>query len=174
MHSIILRSNSRVVFLHFKFSKQIMYGEMAYSTKERIFLLNEYTQKRNTRHVQCAWKAQFNTRSAPTRGAILYNHAKFNLTGSVKYTPLQRPGTSEKRQLAIILLKSMVKENPCLSIRKMSCGAGISFSMAQDILKRDLKLKPYKYQECQLLEAPDYAKRVIFARMIISLPASHL
>ena len=41
--------------------------------------------------------------------------------------------------------------------------------MTQNILQRDLKLKPYKYQEAQLLQPKDYKKRVIFVEWINSL-----
>ena len=64
----------------------------------------------------------------------------------------------------------MINQNPALSIRKLSSAAKISFGITQDILRRDLKLKPYKYQEAHQLKPADYKKRADFAEWINSLP----
>ncbi len=80
---------------------------------------------------------------------------KVEKTASVNLVPLKKPKTSTKRLNAKNLLKRLIEENPALSIRKLSSAAKISFGMTQDILRRDLKPKPYKYQEGQELKHAD-------------------
>ena len=69
------------------------------------------------------------------------------------------------------MIEKEVSEKPGLSIRRLSSLANISYSLTRDILQNDLKLKPYKYQECQQLLEADYSKRVDFATWLLSLPS---
>ena len=147
---------------------------MKYSTEERVFIVKEYTKKANIASVQSAWRSHFKVKTAPSRSAILYNNDKLNKSGSVLHIPLKKPKISEKRLNAKNCIQLLIEENPAFSLRKLCCAAEISYGMTQSILQRDLKLKPYKYQEAHLLEPADYEKRVTFAKWFNSLPETDL
>lgn len=147
---------------------------MKYNTAERLFMFIEYTKKQNVIEVQRAWRSTFKVKTAPDRGTILYNVAKLEKSGSVVHLPLKKPKISTKRLNAKNVLELLIDKNPALSIRKLSSAAKISFGMTQSILRRDLKLTPYKYQEVHKLEPPDYEKRVTFAEWINSLPETDI
>ncbi len=136
---------------------------MQYNSAQRVFMLKKYIKYNNVTLVQRAWRSAFKVKTAPYRRSILRHVTKVEKTGSVNLVPLKKPKTSNKRLNAKNLLKRLIEENPALSIRKLSSAAKISFGMTQDILRRDLKLKPYKYQEGQELKHADYEKRVTFA-----------
>ena len=63
-------------------------------------------------------------------------------------------------------------EDPSLSIRKASVDVGISYSLCRDILLKDLRLKPYKYQSVHQLPQLDCEKIVIFAQWWLGLAKS--
>ena len=50
----------------------------------------------------------------------------------------------------------MFTEDPSLSMRKASVDVGISYSLCCDILLKDLRLKPYKYQSAHQLRKKGY------------------
>ena len=100
--------------------------------------------------VQSTWRSTYKVKSSPYRSTVL-----FDKTNAVVHSLLKKTKISSKRLNAKNVWK--FQENPALSIRKLS------------ILKRDLKLKPYKYQEAHLLEATNYDKRVIFALFLSPL-----
>ena len=110
-------------------------------------MVKEYIKNFNVTLVQRAWRSKFKVKTAPDRKIILHNVIKLEKSGSVTHVPLKKPKTSTKRLNAKNVLKRLINENPALSIRKLSSAAKISFGITQDILRRDLKLKPYKYQE---------------------------
>ena len=57
-----------------------------------------------------------------------------------------------------------------MSIRKLSCAVGLTYSTTRTILVEDLHLKPYKRQCAQEIEAEDYGKRLKFADWFLNLP----
>ena len=97
----------------------------------------------------------------PSISTINYINNKFNKTGSVVFIPHKhaKPTTknrrSEKQRLKII-----ISEDPTLSIRKLSVELGVSYNLTRDILRVDLRLKPYKYGEKHELKDQDYQKRL--------------
>ena len=147
---------------------------MKYTNIERAFLVKNYIKKQNIALVQSAWRTHFKVKSAPSRAVILYYNAKFNKSGSVIHIPLKVPKISLKRLNAKNCLKILIEEDSALSLRKLSSAANISLGMTQSILRKDLMLKPYKYQEAHLLMATDYEKRVLFAKWINSLPERNI
>ena len=68
---------------------------------------------------------------------------------------------SERREVRI-RLKILFTEDPSLSIRKALVDVGISYSLCRDILLKDLRLKPYKYQSARQLLPIDYEKKGYF------------
>ena len=68
----------------------------------------------------------------------------------------------------------MYEEDPTLSLRKAAAASGVSATTVRSILLNDLHLKPYKYQEYQMLNEGDPEKRLNFARWVVSLPEGAL
>lgn len=77
-----------------------------------------------------------------------------------QYKPRQRTSRSN---LNISVVNDIVRKNPRLSQRRISSVAAISKTSVQRILKRDLKLHPYKFQMAQALNQKDFEKRLQFA-----------
>lgn len=147
---------------------------MKYDTEKRVFMVKNYIKTPTVSQVQSAYRVKYKVKRAPSRSAILHNKAKLEKNGAVVHIPIKKPKISQKRLNAKNVLKLLIEENAALSIRKLSSAAEISFGMTQSILRRDLKLKPYKYQEAHHLEPADYQKRVTFAEWINSLPQEDL
>ena len=72
----------------------------------------------------------------------------------------------------LIKLKILFTENPPLSLRKASVYVGISYYFCRDILHKNLRLKPYKYQSVHQLLLLDYEKRFFFAQWWLDLTKS--
>ena len=60
-------------------------------------------------------------------------------------------------------LKELFDQNPSLSLRKAASAVDVSYNLTRDILKNQLNLKPYKYNEFHQLEPQDYSRRAYFA-----------
>ena len=76
----------------------------------------------------------------------MYNFNKLENTGSVNHLPRSESIPSQKRQDAKIVIEKLIKENPSLSISKLSVAAQISYGTTRTILLDDLGLKPYRRQ----------------------------
>ena len=145
---------------------------MKYDSKERAFLAKMMIEKKSIKQVQQAWRTKYKNSKAPDHKTISGYVSRFEKYGKV--TNMSRPEkkANQKRMMAKNLIKQHVLEKPELSIRKLAQLAHVSYSLARDILKYDLKLKPYKYQEHHKLEAKDYEKRMIFAQWVLDRPTN--
>ena len=92
--------------------------------------------------VQRAYRSKYKNKKCPTKATILNLSWKFDRTGSLLDLPPKPKNERETR----IRLKILFNEDPSLSMRKASVDVGISYSLCRDILLKDLRLKPYKYQ----------------------------
>jgi len=92
---------------------------------------------------------------------------RFKSTGSylpkVRSTP-PRPVRTKKLVNAI---RSKLRRNPQRSARKMAKEAGVSHMTVQNVLKKDLKCRPYKKVKRQLLSGPTREKRLQRARLLL-------
>ena len=122
--------------------------------------------------VQRAYRSEQKKKWCPTKAIILNLSRKFDRTGSLLDLPPKPKNERETRIEARIRLKILFTEDPSLSIRKASVDVGISYSLCRDILLKDLRLKPYKYQSAHQLLQLDYEKRVIFAQWWLGLAKS--
>jgi hypothetical protein len=141
---------------------------------KRTFLVKKYYELKNSKGVVRAWKKEFPKISPPSHTTVLRTVSRFEATGSVHALPPIHKKIHEKREAAKNDLRSLVLENPTISIRKASCAVGMSYESVRTLLKEDLHLKPYKLHEFHELKGPDYAKRVKFAKWIRALPAGSL
>ena len=73
---------------------------MKYNTRQRLFIVKEYTKTSRYSRVQSAWQSSNPGKSVPSRSCILYNVDKLDKTGAVVHIPLKKPKISSKRQNA--------------------------------------------------------------------------
>ena len=146
---------------------------MRYDIEKRTFLIKKFHELKNIRKVQKAWRTKFISSKAPDYKTIKNLVDKFEKLGLVENKPRKLVNNVRKREDAKKQLKSLFEEKPGLSIRKASQQVGISYGMTRDILRKDLELKPYKYNECQKLEPSDFPKRLNFANWFIKQPKNN-
>ena len=144
---------------------------MNYKFEERMFLIKTYIKLENITSVQHAWRSKYKNLQAPSSKTIINMVSSFEKTGSVMPRMGRKPGATEKRKQAGILLKQEFAENPSLPLGKAACIAEISKSLARTVVRDDLGLKPYKPQYVQELLPLDYAKRLEFAQWFLAQPA---
>ena len=143
---------------------------MNYTKDERVFMVKKFSELKSPIKVQRAWRAHFRTKTAPDAHVIKYNVSKLQYTGSVMHTPRRVRVRGKKVNNAKIHLKRLVSAKPTYSTRKAAKAIGISHTSVHKVLREDLHLKPYKYKEGHELHAGDPAKRVKFAKWLLSLP----
>ncbi len=80
---------------------------------------------------------------------------RFKKTGSILPLPNQRRPTTQKRNDAKIAIEKLFSEFLNLLINKVSAAVQVSSSLARNILKQDLQMKPYKIPVHQQLKPPD-------------------
>ena len=132
---------------------------MRFDVEKRIFFTKKLYVLKSVTLVQRAYRSECKNKKCPTKATILNLSRKFHRTGSLHDLPPKPKNERETRIEARIRLK--FTEDPSLSIRKASVDLGISYSLCRDILLKDLRLKPYKYQSAHQLLPLDYEKRVI-------------
>ena len=85
MHILVLKSRLAATFTYIVLKIIIYYMRMKYSTKERVFIVKEYTKKANISSVQSTWRSHFKVKTAPSRSVILYNNDIRYLLHSAAY-----------------------------------------------------------------------------------------
>lgn len=109
-----------------------------------------------------------NFHDTPTVQTINNWVAKFEETGSTLDKKRSgRPRTSRTEENIDIVLQS-VRENPTQSTRKRSRILNVSRTSLQRILKKDLRLHPYKIQLVQELKDTDAIQRLNYANEMFS------
>ena len=102
------------------------------------------------RLIQRAYRSKFKNKPCPTAEAIAKLSKEIYTTGTILDLPPKQKKERDIRVDARNKLKVRFFEDPRLSIRKASVDVEISYSLCRDILLKDLKLKPYKYQKRML------------------------
>lgn len=143
---------------------------MGYNKSQRVFLIRKFNFLKNASLVRRAWRTKFKNLPAPSISTIHYINNKFNKTGSVVYIQHKHAKPTAKREDSKNRLKIIISEDPTLSIRKLSVELGVSYNLTRDILRVDLRLKPYKYGEKHELKHQDYQKRLDFAHWFLKKP----
>ncbi|CAG0879485.1 unnamed protein product [Darwinula stevensoni] len=109
--------------------------------------------------VQRRFRAVYGQHYTPDRNTIVATHRKFMETGSVKDKPRSgrpRCGRSEEN---IETVREALAQSQGKSIRRAAVELNISVTSIQRILRRDLKLYPYKIQIVQKLEPQRILRR---------------
>ena len=145
---------------------------MKYDIEKRKLCFKKWIEKKRIVEVQPCYRARYQTNSAPTDKTIMRWVKLFEKNVSVHVAARESKIKNQKRVEARIMVEKLVSANPEFSIRRLSTLTQLSYSLTRNILQVDLKLKPYKYQECQKLLEADYQKRVDLATWLLSLAPS--
>ena len=98
---------------------------------------------------------------------------KFERDGSIADAPRAgRPRTSRSDE-NISLLKDLLTDSPDKSVRRSSSETGIPKTCVNDIIRKDLKLFPYKIQIMQSLNITDQVQRLDFCRWAVDVVDSY-
>ena len=143
---------------------------MRYDKEKRFFLAKKFMKLGNPTLVQRAWRSEFKNNKAPSRSTIFEIVSKLEKTGSLlDKSPLQNK-SADRFEDAKNKLKELFDQNPSLSLRKAASAVDVSYNLTRDILKNQLNLKPYKYNEFHQLEPQDYSRCVDFADWFLANP----
>ena len=95
-------------------------------------------------------------------------HCRFSETGRIDQGNEHRGRTSVEPQI-VEAIGNIYKENPSTSIRQVAQQVPVCKTSVHKVVRKNLKLYPYKIQMLQSLEHPDYEKRESFARTVLDL-----
>ena len=143
---------------------------MRYQKEKRTFMVEKFFEFGHCSLVKRAWRKEFPGLKVPGDKTINNTVFRFKETGSIASLPPIQSKINEQREDAKNQLRTLISENPRLSVRKASRAVGMSYGSTRRFLLEDLHLKPFKDQEWHELKKPDYPKRVEFARWLTSLP----
>ena len=118
----------------------------------------------NSSLVQRAWRTEFKNEKAPSRSTLSNIISKLEKTVSLNDIPPFHTKPNEKLEEAKNQLKKLFSDDPSLSLRKAAVAVDISYRMTRNIVKNELHLKPYKYNDYHELMPQDYPKRIEFAK----------
>ena len=140
-----------------------------YKQEERIRILQAYLRTMSISETQRDYRIHFKTRISPTKNAIKSLVRKFQETGAVHDAKKTGRPKLIRTEVQINRVATDVANNSNTSIRRRSLQLGITRSSLQRILKKDLKLFPYKIQLCQELLPTDAEKRLAYAKSFLDL-----
>lgn len=103
------------------------------------------------------------------RSTVLRIAAKFEEFGTVENLHKKRSGrkATTAGPNTIALVKQKILNNPNSSIRRLSAETGLTYSCIQEVLKKKLKMKPYRAAKVQLLKPSDLNKRLAWAEALL-------
>ena len=107
-----------------------------------------------------------NGRDIPSRKAILSWYAKFKETGHLSSNT--KRGRKRVDNGVVKRLLDIFRDDPGTSIRVASQQVPVSVGTVHNIVRKHLKLYPYKIQVVQALQPADYGKRHQFAQTMLT------
>ena len=133
------------------------------STEQKSKLLEFYWESKSVIKTQRKFKLFFRTK-APTRKTILRLTAKFIKTGTVRNQSQGRSGRKRSKRTPQLIqqVKRKIVANPEKSTRRLAQEVHVSQSTIERILRKDLKLFPYKVMKAQELSDTDKDGRMKF------------
>lgn len=141
------------------------------ATRKRVWMVEAYWFfHRSCDRVREEFRRIFPDETEPANRVIQYNVGKFHENGTVANRQKGnsgRPSTSTT-SANVERVEELYTENPEMSIRRASYELGIPKSSVQRILRKKVKLYPYKIQTFQELTDYDMERRLEFAREVIN------
>ena len=125
-----------------------------------------YIEYRIFRHVKTNFRAVYPGHQIPKKQTVINWYNKFKDTGSVTDRPRSgRPKISEEKVREI---SELYKIEPTSSIRQAAMQVGVCRESVRKVLKKKLKLYPYKLQIVHFLKPTDFDVRYKFAVEILN------
>ena len=105
----------------------------------------------------------------PSRSTIRFWYKNFQETGNFKGKSKNKKGPKKVvTEETVHTLSNLYKDNPRTPVRVAAREVPISKSTVHRVIRRRLKLYPYKIQLTQALKPADYPKREEFARTLLA------
>lgn len=139
-----------------------------YSIEFRIFAAAWWQESDQSRHAMKLVRDKLRDRydEEPPEARVIKQWAsKLFETGSI--CDRQRSGRPNERGDAIEYVRREIAENPKTSVRRLSAELDIKRSTIHNILRDDLKLKPFKPTKVQFLTLDDHQSRVECCQSIL-------
>lgn len=143
---------------------------MAWKMAEKVAALKIYFREQSAGAARRAFRRELGWRRVPTRATLLRWVAAFETSGSVatrSHTPRSRVPSAK-----VLAIKRAIRRSPRLSISRLAHRTGVPRSTVHDILRRQLRLFPFKLQLMQRIKRGDKAKRLRFCKWALGKWAS--
>jgi transposase len=142
-------------------------GKLApFTEQQRVFTVREwYITGHLYNDVATRFETKFN-RDAPDLATVYRWVHKLENTATLRDKPYsRRPSVITEKKIDTI--KKIVTAHPDYSVRRIAELAGETYSTTYNILRRELKLRPYKVQLGQLLKPTDCELRIQYCRRML-------
>jgi inhibitor of nuclear factor kappa-B kinase subunit alpha len=157
------RQNERRPDIMTSSNKVVIFKMARLTSDQRIFVVKNYYKTKCVTDVQRKFNHQFkNTKLS--RKHIYKIVQKFERLGTVADAPRTGRPRCSRSEENVSTLRVMLMNSPEKSVRRSSSETGIPRTCIHDILKKDLKLFPYKIQIMQKLSITDQVQRLDFCR----------
>ncbi|XP_043224374.1 uncharacterized protein LOC122382732 [Amphibalanus amphitrite] len=136
-----------------------------YSKEEKAKIVQFYWDSKSVVVTQRKFRSHFKTRKAPSYNSILRLTEQFVREGDLGNLSRKSSGRKKTTRTPenIEKVKHLVRKQPSKSSRHLAQEAGTSRTSLLRILKKDLKMKPYKVTTCQKLSQKHMMERRAFA-----------
>lgn len=134
---------------------------MQYTVEQRTFIVKNYLQHKSIARVEESFREKF-LQLPPCRSSILRMVKKFEENGNVLNRLHNRQATISTQENTN-RVSDIISENPRISIPRIASTLEIGKSSAYKIVRKILKLHPYKIQIVQKLYENDKFNRTNFA-----------
>lgn len=135
-----------------------------WSSEQKTKVTEFYLKSGSPILAQRQFRAFFKTREAPDRRTILRIAETFKAQGSVAEKRRTGRGCTALTPQKIREVANKVAKSPNVSVRRLAHEVGISFSSTRRVLKKRLKLHPYKMPVVQMISPDARMKRIEFSR----------
>ena len=142
------------------------FSQMPWTSAERVRMVELYHQTGSALQARRSFMREGNRRRGPSAKTIVRLVARLRTTGSVVEASRTRlPSPATKR--AVKVIRRAIIRNPNLSVRGLARRTGVPRSTVDRVLRKWLRLHPYKLQRVHGLRRGDRAKRIRLARWLV-------
>ena len=146
-------------FKTFPFSVFPYFHRMFWSEPERVRMVELYHQTGSATAARRRFMREGNRRRGPTVETIMRLVRSFRTSGSVSRGAGTR-GPSAVTRRAAGLIRRAIARNPKLPVRKLARRTAVPRSIVQVILRKWMRLYPFKLQRVQRQQRGDKTKRM--------------
>ena len=142
---------------------------VSYSVKDISEIVKLYYAERSYASVKRRFKTKFG-RTAPSLQAIKKIIKKFERSGCVCNDKRSGRPRSVRSEENIAQISALLETDSSSSVRMIASETGIKRESVRKILRKDMKLKPYKVNILHELLAQDFLRREQFCREMLDFP----